>query len=124
MSGIRAQDTRPEVRVRRYLHAEGLRFRLHDRKLPGTPDIVLPKYRVVVLVHGCYWHRHENCHLSYSPKTNVRFWEQKFAANVERDSRTQVALAQAGWRVIVVWECQTRLAAKYPDVIAKIRQAG
>ncbi len=106
MSRVRHHDTEPELRLRRELHALGLRFRLHRRDLPGTPDIVLPRYRAVVFVHGCFWHRHDGCRRATTPKSNVDMWLQKFAANVARDIRSQEALSAAGWRVYVVWECE------------------
>ena len=108
MAAIRGKDTAPELAVRRILHAMGLRFRLHRKDLPGRPDIVLPKHRTVVFVHGCFWHRHEDCRYTTTPKTRQEFWESKFAANVERDSRNRTDLRQLGWRVIVVWECELR----------------
>jgi DNA mismatch endonuclease (patch repair protein) len=106
MSGIRGKNTRPEIAVRRYLHARGFRFRLHRRDLPGKPDIVLPKYRTAIFVHGCYWHRHEGCKYATTPSTNREFWQQKFHENVERDRRHQAQLADAGWNVLVIWECR------------------
>jgi DNA mismatch endonuclease, patch repair protein len=106
MSGIRGKDTRPELAVRRYLHREGLRFRLHDPKLAGKPDIVLPRYRVVVDVRGCFWHCHDGCRNATRPKSNSAFWTDKLRANVERDARNVAALEALGWRVFVVWECE------------------
>lgn len=106
MRAVRSKDTRPEMKVRRTLHALGLRFRLHRGDLPGRPDIVLPRYRTVVFVHGCYWHRHEGCHRASVPKTRVDFWNRKFDANRERDRRSELALSNLGWKVIVVWECE------------------
>ena len=108
MAAIRGKDTAPELAVRRILHAMGLRFRLHRKDLPGRPDIVLPKHRTVVFVHGCFWHRHEDCRYTTTPKTRQEFWQTKFAANVERDGRNRTDLRQLGWRVIVVWECELR----------------
>lgn len=108
MSRIRARDTTPELVVRRIAHSLGLRFRLHRKDLPGRPDLVFPKYRLVVFVHGCFWHRHQNCKLAYVPKSRVTFWTEKFAENVARDSRQQVALKALGWRVLIIWECETR----------------
>ena len=108
MSRIRATDTRPEKAVRSALHKMGLRFRLHRRDLPGRPDIVLPKYRAVVFVHGCFWHGHD-CKKGRSvPQTNAEFWRAKLACNRERDEQNRRDLEAAGWRVVVVWECQTR----------------
>lgn len=109
MSGIRGRNTKPEVTVRRLLHARGFRFRLHQRTLPGTPDIVLPRYRAVVLVHGCFWHGHE-CHLFKWPSTRVEFWKDKIERNRLNDVRTIDALMKDGWRVAVVWECAVRAA--------------
>lgn len=108
MSRIRSKDTKPEMLVRRHLHAMGFRFRLHDSKLPGHPDIVLPKWHTVIFINGCFWHRHEGCKLASTPKSNIEFWESKFKRNVERDKKEQSALADAGWRVIVVWECEAK----------------
>lgn len=108
MAAIRGKDTAPELAVRRILHAMGLRFRLQRKDLPGRPDIVLPKHRTVVFVHGCFWHRHEACRYTTTPKTRQEFWQSKFAANIERDSRNRTDLQQLGWRVIVVWECELR----------------
>ena len=106
MAGIRGRDTRPEVAVRRHLHSRGLRFRLHVAALPGRPDIVLPRCRTVVLVHGCFWHGHPGCRFAYRPKSNVAFWEAKLDANIRRDERDRQRLAEAGWRVLIVWECE------------------
>lgn len=106
MRGIGPQNTAPELIVRRALHASGLRFRLHARDLPGSPDIVLPKYRSVVFVHGCFWHRHAGCRYCTTPKSNAEFWSRKFAANVERDRRQRRLLQERGWKVFTVWECQ------------------
>jgi len=105
MSGIRGRDTKPEIIVRKYLHAAGLRFRLAPKNLPGKPDIVLPKYRTVVFVHGCFWHRHEGCKYAATPKANPDFWQKKFGENTARDQRVQALLQEYGWHVIVVWEC-------------------
>jgi len=105
MSGIRAKNTRPEMRLRQFLHKAGFRYRLHDGSLPGTPDLVLPRFRTVILVHGCFWHRHVNCRLATTPGTNVEFWQRKFASNVKRDCLAVEKLLAAGWKVIVIWEC-------------------
>lgn len=107
MSRIRARDTKPELRVRSLLHGMGYRFRLHVKNLAGKPDIVLPKYRTVIFVHGCFWHRHPECKYAYTPKSNVDFWEQKFTENIARDQKNIISLKAAGWNVIVVWECET-----------------
>ena len=107
MSRIRAQDTTPERTVRSALHRLGFRFRLHVRELPGHPDIVLPRHQTVVLVHGCFWHRHARCRCAYTPKSRKSFWERKFVENKERDVRVRRRLIRLGWKVITVWECQT-----------------
>ncbi len=108
MSGIGSKNTKPEMIVRRYLHAQGFRFRLHIKDLPGKPDVVLPKHRVCVLVHGCYWHRHPGCKYASIPKSNADFWQNKFQSNVARDVRNEDALRLQGWYSIVIWECDTR----------------
>lgn len=106
MAGIRGKNTKPELEVRRYLHRSGLRYRLHDRNLPGKPDLVFPKFKTVVEVRGCFWHRHEGCSKAYIPKSNQKFWIEKFEGNVERDNRNDRKLEGLGWRVIVIWECE------------------
>lgn len=108
MSRIKSRDTSTELTVRSVLHDMGYRFRLHRKDLPGNPDIVLPKYRTVIFVHGCFWHRHTECKYAYTPKSNVEFWEKKFKANVERDQNNNRILQELGWRIIVIWECQTQ----------------
>lgn len=108
MAQIRCADTRPEIQVRSMLHRCGFRFRLHRRDLPGRPDIVLPKFRVAIFVHGCFWHRHPGCRFAYTPKSRQGFWAAKFQANVARDERTASRLKELGWKVAVVWECELR----------------
>lgn len=108
MSAIRGKDTVPEIRLRRSLHAHGFRYRLHDRRFPGRPDLVLPRYRAVCFVHGCFWHRHAGCRYATTPATRTEFWQAKFDANVARDRRHRCELLEAGWRVAVVWECSLR----------------
>ena len=105
MSAIRGRDTSPELEVRRLLHREGLRFRLHAA-LPGKPDLVFPKYEAVVFVHGCFWHRHPNCRYATTPASNQEFWQAKFNANVARDKRVLARLRREGWRVFTVWACR------------------
>jgi DNA mismatch endonuclease (patch repair protein) len=107
MSGIRGRDTMPELRVRRWLHRRGYRYGLHARRLPGTPDIVLTRRKTVVLVHGCFWHRHARCRFASVPSTRRDFWTAKFLANVDRDARQIAELEAASWKVIVIWECET-----------------
>jgi DNA mismatch endonuclease, patch repair protein len=126
MARIGQRNTVPEVTVRRSLHRLGYRFRLHRRDLPGTPDIVLPRHRVAVLVHGCFWHRHQNCRFAYTPKTRVEFWTRKFEKNVERDQRTERALQDRGWAVVTIWECETSdaagLDARLRKVLRRVRK--
>lgn len=104
MAGIQGKNTKPELLVRKYLHGRGLRYRLHAKELPGKPDLVFPKYRVAVFVHGCFWHGH-NCHLFKLPATRTEFWKNKISANTKRDIRVRRQLVASGWRVAVVWEC-------------------
>jgi DNA mismatch endonuclease (patch repair protein) len=106
MSRIRSKDTKPEIRLRSSLHRIGFRFRKNDKKLPGKPDIVLPKYRTIILVHGCYWHRHEGCKRATTPKSNTEFWIKKFKRNIARDEEVKSELESMGWHVIIVWECE------------------
>jgi DNA mismatch endonuclease, patch repair protein len=120
MSRIRGRDTGPERHVRSILHTLGCRFRLHSAKLPGKPDVVLPRHRSVVVVHGCFWHRHRACRFAYTPKSNVEFWAKKFAENVARDRRTNSALRRLGWRVIVVWECELSRPAKLRSRLGRL----
>ena len=109
MAGIRAENTRPEVLVRKLLFAQGFRFRLHRADLEGKPDIVLPKHRAIVFVHGCFWHGHKNCRYFKIPSSNTAFWTRKIEGNALRDATVRSNLRKAGWRVLVVWECSTRL---------------
>lgn len=108
MSRIRSRNTGPEIIVRSALHRMGFRFRLHAGGLPGSPDIVLPGRRLAVFVHGCFWHRHTDCKFAYTPKSRIPFWQKKFDSNVERDARTSEELKQLGWKIGLVWECETR----------------
>ncbi|MDB4949560.1 MAG: mismatch endonuclease Vsr [Gemmatimonadetes bacterium] len=108
MSRIRVANTAPELRIRRWLHAHGYRFRLHRRDLPGTPDIVLPRHRLVVFVHGCFWHRHPGCKRATTPVTRREFWTAKFARNQARDREAQQRLECSGWATLTIWECETK----------------
>lgn len=108
MKAVRQKNTKPEIIVRSILHRSGLRFRVHRKDLPGTPDIVLPKFRTAIFVHGCFWHRHPDCSQATTPKTRREFWQEKFDGNVERDDRKSRALSLLGWKVVTVWECETR----------------
>lgn len=112
MSGIRGKNTKPEILVRKYLHGRGLRFRLHVKELPGKPDLVFPRYRTVVFVHGCFWHHHAGCKYATTPSNRADFWKNKLSENVARDQYQVAALNGIGWRVLVVWECELRDIAK------------
>ncbi|QIP07620.1 very short patch repair endonuclease [Bradyrhizobium symbiodeficiens] len=105
MSRIKGRDTRPELRLRSLLHRAGFRFRLHAKQLPGRPDVLLPKYRTAIFVHGCFWHRHPGCLNATTPSTRRKFWQDKFDGNVRRDQRNLAALKAAGWTVYTIWEC-------------------
>ena len=109
MASICGKNTKPELRIRRGLHQLGMRFRLHRRDLPGRPDLVFPKHRAVLFVHGCFWHRHNSCRLAYIPSSNSEKWAEKFKANVERDRAQVTSLMEDGWRVFVIWECAIRV---------------
>ena len=128
MSRIRGKNTKPEILVRKGLHARGFRFRLHNNKLPGSPDIVLPKYGVAIMVNGCFWHGHKGCRYATNPKTNVEFWETKIARNRHRDEVTNAHLEALGWHVITVWECELRgesiVASRLDALAEEIREAG
>ncbi|MNZ53402.1 Very short patch repair protein [compost metagenome] len=108
MGNIRGKDTKPEVTVRKFLHAHGYRFRLHRADLPGKPDIVLAGLKTCIFVHGCFWHRHPGCRYATTPKTREEFWQEKFRGNAERDRRARQALEGLGWTVLTIWECELR----------------
>lgn len=108
MASVHSKDTKPEMLVRRFLFSRGIRYRLHVRTLPGSPDIVLPKYKAVIFINGCFWHGHEGCPLHRVPKSNVKFWVNKIERNKERDQREYFLLKKMGWKVLLVWECQLR----------------
>ena len=128
MSRIRGKNTKPEILVRKGLHARGFRFRLHNKKLPGSPDLVLPKYGVAIMVNGCFWHGHKGCRYATKPKTNVEVWETKSARNRHRDEVTNAHLEALGWHVITVWECELRgksiVASRLDALAEEIREAG
>lgn len=111
MSRFRGKDTNPELRVRQALHSAGKRFRLHVRNLPGCPDIVLRKHRIVIMVHGCFWHAHQGCRIAHIPRTRREFWCAKFEANRARDERTKSELETLGWKVVTIWECEAKSSA-------------
>ncbi len=108
MSAIKSKNTKPEVEVRKLLHSMGFRFRLHKKDLPGSPDIVLPKYKTLIYVHGCFWHRHQNCKYASNPKTRVEFWNKKFKDNIERDIKVRKELENLEWNYLIIWECQIK----------------
>ena len=116
MSCIKGKGTKPEEMVRKYLFSQGFRYRKNDKKLPGTPDIVLPKYKTVIFVNGCFWHGHEGCKYFVWPKNNAEFWKAKILQNIERDKRDFERLENAGWKVIVVWECQLKKARSFESL--------
>lgn len=120
MAAIKGKDTKPEMIVRKYLFSRGLRFRVQVRKLPGTPDIVLPKYKTAIFVNGCFWHGHEGCKYFRLPKSNVEFWKEKIERNIERDKESMHALPDLGWKIIRVWECELRNKANREDTLNKI----
>ena len=120
MAAIKSKNTKPEIAVRKLLHSMGYRFRLHRKDLPGSPDIVLPKYKTVIFVHGCFWHRHENCKYASNPKTRKEFWENKFKANVKRDLEIQGKIKNIGWQSLVIWECDTRNISFMKNKIEKL----
>lgn len=112
MSRIKGKNTKPEEIVRKYLFAKGFRYRINDKRLPGSPDIVLPKYRTVIFVNGCFWHGHEGCRYFVWPQNNADFWKSKIIANVGRDRKKETELNERGWKVIVIWECQLKPRSK------------
>jgi DNA mismatch endonuclease (patch repair protein) len=121
MSRIGPKDTRPEMVVRRYLHRLGFRYRLHAPELPGRPDLTFPKYRAALFVNGCFWHRHPGCRFATLPASNRVFWVRKFDATVRRDEQKTRALEHAGWRVLVIWECEVREVGKLEALAERIR---
>lgn len=108
MSKIKGKDTKPEMLIRKFLFANGFRYRLHDKKLPGKPDIVLPKYKTVVFVHGCFWHGHERCKYFVVPKTRTEWWLNKINHNIENDKKSNITLQNEGWKVLTIWECDLK----------------
>jgi len=120
MSRIKGKDTKIEVEVRKYLFSKGYRFRKNDKRYPGKPDIVLPKYHVAIFVHGCFWHRHEGCKDVTTPKTRTEFWLEKFDKNVKNDQIKQEKLRELGWKVIVIWECE--LKRSFQETMDKVEK--
>lgn len=120
MASVKSSDTKPEMLVRRYLHAHGFRYGLHNRKLPGSPDIVLRKYKTVIFINGCFWHGHEGCKYYRLPKSNIEFWQTKIDRNRRRDIETIEALKTKGWRVITIWECELRSIAQRSETLIQL----
>lgn len=124
MARVRGKNTTPEMVVRKTLHSLGYRFRLHRKDLPGHPDVVLPTHGAVVFVHGCFWHRHPGCKRATEPATNADFWSKKLAGNVARDAKQVEALDRLGWRVLVVWECETKDLQSLADILTRFLSQG
>lgn len=122
MSRIKSRDTKPELVLRSAMHRKGFRFRVNDTRLPGKPDIVFPKYRAAVFVHGCFWHRHPGCSVATTPKSNTAFWMEKFDRNVARDARSKEALEASGWRVFTVWECDLKSSVKIAQAAQELAE--
>lgn len=120
MSAIRSGDTKPEMQVRKYLHSQGFRYGLHNHKLPGSPDIVLRKYKTVIFINGCFWHGHEGCKYYRLPKSNIEFWQTKIKRNRQRDIETIEALKTKGWRVITIWECELRTVIQRSETLIQL----
>lgn len=123
MSRVRSKNTSPEMRVRRLAHAIGLRFRLHRQDLPGKPDLTFPRHRVALFVHGCFWHRHQGCKKASTPKSRTDFWVSKFEHNVARDRQNEEALSALGWRVLVIWECETKSDDEIHNILSEVARA-
>lgn len=121
MSRIRAKDTKPELTIRRLLFADGFRYRIHVKTLPGTPDLVLPKYRAVIFVHGCFWHGHDGCKYAKLPETHGEFWRDKISKNKERDQRVRQELVSGGWRVLTIWTCSIKNQAKVKETYTQVK---
>lgn len=119
MSRIKGKDTKPEIIVRRLIHKMGIRFRLHRKELPGKPDIVLPRYNTIIFINGCFWHRHPNCQRSTIPSTNIEYWEHKLIGNIKKDEDNIRKLQSKGWKVLVIWECETK---NQENLIHKIKE--
>ncbi len=122
MSKIRSNNTKPEILLRKALFANGLRYKINDKKLQGKPDIVLPKYKTVIFVHGCFWHNHKGCKRAHLPKSNVEYWGNKIRTNEERDLKNREILEKLGWNVLVIWECEINTKEKTEQVAIKIIQ--
>ena len=122
MAAIKGKDTKPEMLVRRYLHSLGYRYGLHNKKLPGSPDLVLRKFKTVIFIHGCFWHGHEGCKYYRLPKTNETFWQEKITRNRQRDQESVRLLREKGWNVITIWECDLRNRDKREETLSSLHQ--
>ncbi|MDW7662651.1 MAG: very short patch repair endonuclease [Bacillota bacterium] len=122
MSAIKSKNTKPEIIIRKALHAAGFRYRLHQKDLPGKPDLYLPKYKTVIFVHGCFWHQHEGCKDAVTPKTNTEFWKKKLNGNVYRDKENIIELEKMGLKVIIVWECTINECSKNNEITKLVQQ--
>ena len=122
MSRIRGKNTKPELVVRSFLHHGGFRYRIHQSTLPGKPDVVLSKYKTVIFVHGCFWHRHKGCKYAYAPKTRKTFWKHKFIDNVNRFRQVRMQLAKIGWKTLIIWECETDNIKKLSRIMNTLKQ--
>ncbi|EJB8463369.1 DNA mismatch endonuclease Vsr [Acinetobacter baumannii] len=120
MSNIKGRNTKPELLIRSFLHAQGFRFRIHRKDLPGKPDIVLPKYKAIIFIHGCFWHGHQNCRLFKLPGSRTEFWEAKISKNQDNDLKTKELLLNSGWRICTIWECAVRRSKKDPVALMNI----
>ena len=121
MAGIRGKDTKPELALRKGLHALGFRYRLHSSRVIGKPDLIFPRYNAVVFVHGCFWHRHEGCQYATTPATRPDFWQAKFDSNLARDLKVREQLLNDGWRVAIVWECALKLTIDVETSVSKVK---
>ena len=122
MKQIKDRDTKIEVKVRKWLFSEGLRFRKNDNRYPGKPDIVLPKYKTIIFINGCFWHRHEGCKYATMPKTRVEYWNEKFERNIRNDALHKQQLEELGWKVIVLWECELK-KARFEETMSAVKEA-
>jgi DNA mismatch endonuclease (patch repair protein) len=124
MRAIKGKNTKPEVQVRKFLFKKGFRFRLHSKEIAGRPDIVLPKYKTVIFVHGCFWHRHKNCRFATTPKSKEKFWEKKFSENMLRDEKNNYLAIKTGWHVIIIWECEVKSGSYEANIEKSIKRNG
>lgn len=124
MSKIKSKDTKPELLVRKYLFSKGFRYRLHNKKLPGTPDLVLPKYKTAIFINGCFWHGHNNCKYFVIPKTRTEWWLEKISRNIERDTENKKILTELGWKIMEIWECELKTSVRditFETILRKLK---